>query len=364
MIRITMSTRSDNAARYFDGQDARERNAIITEGRWGGKGAARLGLGVQVTRRQFVALGLNREPGTGKRLTIRLKKKRTAGYDMCFSVPKSVSLYLSETQDPVVEKLILESFRETMADMESNMETRVRVNNRDENRTTGNMIHARFIHREARPVNGIRDPHYHIHCYVFNATFDEKENRWKAGQFRNLKSDALTYELAFKYRLANRMIAAGYGIRKSGDRFDNFELASVSPDLVQKFSKRGTLIKEIIERDKDKLEKSAQLLSNGHKSFDKALAEIKGEVASRIRDKKDETLFSPLEQLVHWRAQMTPEERKSLQTDTVKAVRSEPFLDVAMEIVRAYRRKAHKPHINWAKRVKDYNREQEHFEER
>jgi hypothetical protein len=34
------------------------------------------------------------------------------------------------------------------------------------------------------------DPHFHIHAYVFNATFDHKEQRWKAGQFMNLKADA------------------------------------------------------------------------------------------------------------------------------------------------------------------------------
>ena len=45
-----------------------------------------------------------------------------------------------------------------------------------------------WSHRETRPIDGIPDLHYHIHAYVFNATFDRDENRWKAGQFMNIKA--------------------------------------------------------------------------------------------------------------------------------------------------------------------------------
>jgi hypothetical protein len=43
---------------------------------------------------------------------------RRAGYDFCFSVPKSVSLYLVEAGDRTVERLIRESFKETMVEIE------------------------------------------------------------------------------------------------------------------------------------------------------------------------------------------------------------------------------------------------------
>jgi hypothetical protein len=88
-----------------------------------------------------------------------------------------------------------EAFRETMVDVEARMETRVRGadeggNQRDENRTTGNIVYATFVHTVSRPIGGVPDPHCHIHCYVFNATFDPVEERWKALQFMNLKGDA------------------------------------------------------------------------------------------------------------------------------------------------------------------------------
>jgi conjugative relaxase-like TrwC/TraI family protein len=156
-------------------------------GRWGGKGAEMLGLSNEVSRDDFIALASNTVPGTNHKLTVRNKEERRAGYDLCFSVPKSVSMYLAETSDQVVEQMVKEAFNETMADIEARMETRVRIGGPDRDRITGNALYAWFVHRETRPIDGIPDPHFHIHAYVFNATFDAEEKRWKAGQFGNLR---------------------------------------------------------------------------------------------------------------------------------------------------------------------------------
>jgi len=95
-------------------------------------------------------------PGTEENLTVRTKDKRTAGYDFCYSIPKSVSVYLALSGDSAVERMINDAFRETMVDVEARMETRVRGadeggNQRDENRTTGNMVYAAFVHTMTRP---------------------------------------------------------------------------------------------------------------------------------------------------------------------------------------------------------------------
>ena len=165
---------------------------------------------------------------------------RRAGYDFCFSVPKSVSLYLAETADSTAEQIIHESFKETMLDIENRMQTRVRGKGEDgqvrnEERTTGNLVYASFVHTETRPIDGIPDPHYHIHAFTFNATFDPEEERWKAGEFGNIKRDAPFYEAAFHARLAEKLLGNGFAIRRT-DR--DFEFASVSRELVEKFSKR------------------------------------------------------------------------------------------------------------------------------
>jgi conjugative relaxase-like TrwC/TraI family protein len=92
----------------------------------GRKGAERLSLKGEVTRGGFLVLASNKVPGTEENLTVRTKDKRTAGYDFCYSVPKSVSVYLALSGDPAVERMIHEAFRETMVDVEARMETRVR----------------------------------------------------------------------------------------------------------------------------------------------------------------------------------------------------------------------------------------------
>ena len=63
-------------------------------------------------------------------------------------------MYLARTKDAEVEKLIHQALRETMDDMESAIQTRVRVDEADEDRSTGNAIWACFVHRTTRPVSG------------------------------------------------------------------------------------------------------------------------------------------------------------------------------------------------------------------
>jgi hypothetical protein len=59
--------------------------------------------------------------------------------------------------------------------VEARMETRVRgkrAEGRDHDRITGNLVYAAFTHTVTRPIDGIPDPHLHVHCYVANVTFD------------------------------------------------------------------------------------------------------------------------------------------------------------------------------------------------
>jgi len=216
-----MSVSAEGAEKYFDEALKKSDYYVKEQAVWGGKGAERLGLKGEVTREEFLALASNKIPGTEENLTVRTKDKRTAGYDFCYSVPKSVSVYLALSGDRAVERMINEAFQETMVDVEARMETRVRGadeqgSQRHENRTTSNMVYAAFVHTASRPIDGIPDPHYHIHGYVFNATFDPVEERWKAGQFMNLKADAPFFEAGIQ--CAARGQASGGGVRDPAHR--------------------------------------------------------------------------------------------------------------------------------------------------
>ena len=326
MLRITPSHSAEGASKYFDAALARSDYYASETGVWAGKGAELLGLKGDVSREQFVALASNQRPDTKERLTPRTNDTRTetkrefdpqtktwtekevevsnrrAGYDFCFSAPKSVSIYLAETGDKNVERMIHESFKETMAAIEANMETRLRGKDEDgnerdddQNRITGNMVYASFVHRETRPIDGKVDPHFHIHGYVFNATYDEVEQRWKAGQLGNIKRDAPLYEAIWHARIAEKLQAAGYGIRRE-DR--NFELASVSRELVEKFSKRTQLIEEKARREHSILEARARaLMKESGLDFGDAFAKVKSELGAESREKKSSAKLSQEEQL-------------------------------------------------------------------
>ncbi len=92
-----MSDSWEGATKYFDAALATSDYYGKGPGQWGGKGAEMLGKFGSVARDDFVALASNKRPGTDETLTVRNKDKRTAGYDFCFSVPKSISIYLAET---------------------------------------------------------------------------------------------------------------------------------------------------------------------------------------------------------------------------------------------------------------------------
>ena len=211
-------------------------------GSWGGKGAVRLGLEGTVDKFSFERLCDNLNPTTGLPLTVRTRTDRTVGYDFTFSVPKSVSLLYALSGDQGIMDAFRSAVDETMREVETEMQTRVRRGNKDVNRVTGNMTWAEFIHTTSRPVDGIPDPQLHAHVFAFNTTFDEEEKRWKAGQFQELKRDAPYFQAAFRVRLANNLQDQGFGVER---KRDDFEIAGLRPDLLKRFSRRTEKIEKV-----------------------------------------------------------------------------------------------------------------------
>lgn len=248
MFRVVQNQSVAAAKSYYTTGLARE--DYYTEGReaegvWGGIGAGLLGLVGVVAGEAFGALCENVNPASGEALTARTREGRTVGYDLNFHAPKSVSVLHALHPDPRIERAFRSAVRETMQEIEADMRTRVRTGGRQEERVTGNMVWAEFIHRTARPVGGIPDPHLHAHCFTFNATFDHDEARWKAGQFRCIKRDAPYYEAAFHARFAKNLEDSGYAVERTGK---GWELAGVPRSAVDKFSRRTQEIEAYAKR--------------------------------------------------------------------------------------------------------------------
>lgn len=244
MLRMTPSQNAEAAKQYFG--KSMVRSDYYSEGQeiaglWGGRAAQMLGLKGQVEQESYFALCDNLHPQTGEKLSPRQKENRRAGYDFTFSAPKSVSVLYELSGDERILLAFRDSVKETMDELEPEMKTRVRKNGRDEDRITGNMVWAEFVHFTSRPVDGVPDPHLHAHVFAHNVTFDEEEKRWKAGQFGDLKRDAPYFQAAFDARLAHRLNAMGYATERAGL---SFEVMGVPDTVISKFSQRRNEIEE------------------------------------------------------------------------------------------------------------------------
>jgi len=164
------------------------------------------------------------------------------GVDFNFHAPKSLSVVHALTGDESIVKAFRSAVAETMAEVEGLTETRVRARGAQANRITGNLAWAEFVHLTARPVGGIPDPHLHVHCFVFNATFDDDEGRWKAAKFRNLKSNSPYFEAAFHARLSAKIGELGYGIERTRK---GWEVVGIPRPVVERFSRRTEQIEKL-----------------------------------------------------------------------------------------------------------------------
>lgn len=247
MLRVVAHKSAAAARQYY--AEGLKREDYYSEGqevvgKWYGRAAERLGLSGGVTPEAFAALVENRNPMTGERLTPRTKADRLVGYDINFHAPKSLSVLHALTADDDILKAFRSAVAETMRELESRTTTRIRQKGAQENRVTGNLAWAEFVHFTARPVGGIPDPHLHVHCFAFNATFDAVEDRWKAAKFRQIKEDAPYCEAAFHARLSSKLAAIGYGIRRTKS---GWEIDGIPQAVLDKFSRRTAQIERIAE---------------------------------------------------------------------------------------------------------------------
>lgn len=290
MLRITPCINSRAAKSYF--QSAFSVNDYYAErsdhqetiGKWSGRGAERLGLVGDVDQERFDLLVENIDPNTNRNLTPLYKEGRRCGYDFTFSLSKGASFYFAMTKDERVMIAFDEAVNETLAEMESDVRTRVRKHGQNGERITGEFTVASFDHFTARPVGGVPDPHVHRHCFVFNQTWDAVEARWKALDIATIKRDASYYQEAFHACVAAKLRDSGLAVERNAN---NYDLAGFERETIEKFSARTEEIERIASEKgiTDATAKSALgAATRDAKQKEMSLSELRDEWNGRLSD--------------------------------------------------------------------------------
>jgi conjugative relaxase-like TrwC/TraI family protein len=242
-------------------------------GEWIGDGAKKLNLSGVTTEKDFINLCRNVNPQTEKQLTPRMNGKRISVdkngvthefanrrvfFDFTISPPKSVSIAALVGNDKRIIEAHDKAIRLAMSQFEQFAATRVRLDGQYDYRPTSNLVGAVFRHDTSRAL----DPHLHSHCILFNATFDATEHRWKALETCEMFPAQKFIENVYYHELVKSLQRFGYRVQNNprGD----FEIEGVSPELIERFSKRHREIdektKELLEREPDKANQNIKVI--------------------------------------------------------------------------------------------------------
>lgn len=240
---------SDAIVRYYDNDQMR----------WHGSLASKLNLDVTkpITKEQFSRLLDNKNPLTGKQLTLRNAENRRLYFDATFSAPKSVSIMAITMGDKALLKAHDQAVQETLKELEQFALTRVRVNGAYELRKTGNILISSVMHATSRA----NDPQLHSHNLVFNVTWDEVEQKFKALEASEIYQQTKFLTEIYRHKLAEKIHTLGY---ETETHKNGFEIKGVDQSLREKFSKRSTSIKQLI---RDREVELGRLLTNNEKSI-------------------------------------------------------------------------------------------------
>ena len=290
MLRLHTSRSAYGVKKYFETADYYSEGQE-TVGLWGGKLAPELGLSGMVTKEAFDRLCDNINPATGEPLTPRTRENRRVGDDMVFSLMKDVGAFIMllppEERDALLA-MVESRVEQVMGVIEGDMQCRIRKDDMDADRTTGNFAYASFLHTTARPVAGRPpDPHPHWHMFTFNATRDAEEGCIKAAQMASIFRDRPFYEDLFFALVAGDFRRAGLPIeRRANGKWGMAGLES----LISTFSKRTGEIEEEARR--------LDITDEGRKS----------RLGATTRSKKDKVM-TPEELHEDWHSQLTDEQR-------------------------------------------------------
>lgn len=188
---------------------------------WQGKLKDKLHLEDQVYKSEFDEL-------------VKMRKER-AGYDLCFSAPKSVSVAMA-MDDKTREDMVAAhdaAVAATLAKIESReIGTRITKNNVTEHVKTDNMIAAKFNHYVSRA----NDPQLHTHAVILNQTMHE--GKLMAVDNPALYKNKILYGQMYRNELAAELLKRGYDLSVTDAQKGFFALKGIPEAALEQFSQR------------------------------------------------------------------------------------------------------------------------------
>lgn len=168
-------------------------------------------------------------------------REERAGFDLCFSAPKSVSVAMC--LDEATRQHMIEAHEAAVASTLAKIEereigARITKNGKTEHIKTGNMLCGKFNHYVSRSS----DPQLHTHAVIMNQT--KYEGKMYAVDNQSLYTNKILYGQIYRNALAAELLQRGYDVTVTDINKGFFELKDMDAAILEQFSSRRQQIVE------------------------------------------------------------------------------------------------------------------------
>jgi conjugative relaxase-like TrwC/TraI family protein len=213
-----------------------------TRGRWLGSGASELQLAGEVNEQTFDRLAAGFHPETGAALVQRAGGTHRPGWDLTFSVPKSVSVVwgiAEEEQREAIERAHIQAVERTLKFAEQQKLFITRRGHNGIERESARPIIATYLHGTSREA----DPQLHTHAFVLNVAA-RGDGSYGTLETKPLYEWKMALGAAYRAELAQELRTLGYETAPGSK--GSFRLSHVPRDLERHFSKRRAQIESVM----------------------------------------------------------------------------------------------------------------------
>ena len=179
----------------------------------------------------------NKHPVTKAKLRPRECKRQI--FSACMSAPKAFSILAVYMlgKDNNFMAIHEEAADEAMSWIEEKAKVRIRKNGANDSAFTGSFLGVKITHLLSRAD----DPQLHSHYEIFNLTYDQNEQKYKALDPLEIYKESQAATLIYRQKLVERL--KDKGIKASLDDKGEVLIAGIPQSLCDKFSKRSKQIK-------------------------------------------------------------------------------------------------------------------------